>query len=312
MFLYLFLFIFQYKIIQTQKISFDTIVCFGDSNTDYGNVYSLTNFTWPIVPPYYQGRFSDGPIWFEQLGVLNLINHAYGSATTDNNVIMGYTGANSTILVPGVRQQIQVYRNRTDLTKINFHKTAYFIWAGANDYFFNFSLSPHQVVESLMRCIKDLIGFGALNIFVMNQPPIDKQPVSNYLNQSEQIKLLITAHNQNLSSSMKLLTNMTSKIRLELLDLHSIIQNIIDNMSSNGINTMNPAWLINGTQIIKLSNTTNNYLHLDNFHYTTRIHQMISDQIRSSIITSSSEHSVSINHMFFIFYFLNFFFNTKF
>jgi hypothetical protein len=32
------------------------VVIFGDSFTDTGNVYELTNYTWPITPPYYQGR----------------------------------------------------------------------------------------------------------------------------------------------------------------------------------------------------------------------------------------------------------------
>ncbi|CAM4780750.1 unnamed protein product [Rotaria magnacalcarata] len=43
-----------------QNVPFDTIVRFGDSHTDTGNVYNLTSHAWPIVPPYVEGRFSNG------------------------------------------------------------------------------------------------------------------------------------------------------------------------------------------------------------------------------------------------------------
>jgi outer membrane lipase/esterase len=44
---------------------FCQLVIFGDSLSDIGNVYILTNYTYPISPPYYQGRFCDGPNWID-------------------------------------------------------------------------------------------------------------------------------------------------------------------------------------------------------------------------------------------------------
>ncbi|CAF5179240.1 unnamed protein product, partial [Rotaria sp. Silwood1] len=93
--------------IQSKKLPYDTIVCFGDSSSDTGNFYQLTNSKWPVDPPYYNGRFSNGKTWIEKLGVSNLINYAYGSATTDNNLVQGFTTLN--VRVPGVRQQITKY-----------------------------------------------------------------------------------------------------------------------------------------------------------------------------------------------------------
>ncbi|MBV8232201.1 MAG: hypothetical protein JO329_19640, partial [Planctomycetaceae bacterium] len=46
---------------------FTQLVAFGDSLTDVGNVYHITNGTFPVSPPYDQGRFSDGPVWVEEL-----------------------------------------------------------------------------------------------------------------------------------------------------------------------------------------------------------------------------------------------------
>ncbi|CAF4845288.1 unnamed protein product, partial [Rotaria sp. Silwood1] len=121
--------IFKVFTIQSEEIPYDTIVGFGDSTTDTGNVYNLTGFKWPVVPPYYNGRFSNGKLWIEKLGISNLINNAYGGATTDNNLVQGFTALN--LAVPGVRQQITKYINTTNLTQVNFHRIIYIIWAGA-------------------------------------------------------------------------------------------------------------------------------------------------------------------------------------
>ncbi|KAJ3047445.1 hypothetical protein HK097_011526, partial [Rhizophlyctis rosea] len=88
------------------------VVAFGDSWTDTGNTYKLTNGTWPLVPPYHQGRFSDGPVWSEYLAKAlkaRLINQAYGGATTNSSLVQGYTGANSTIPVPSVSTQLTTH-----------------------------------------------------------------------------------------------------------------------------------------------------------------------------------------------------------
>jgi phospholipase/lecithinase/hemolysin len=46
---------------------YDAIYVFGDSYCDVGNIYLATSHTTPPSPPYYQGRFSNGPIWVEHV-----------------------------------------------------------------------------------------------------------------------------------------------------------------------------------------------------------------------------------------------------
>ena len=43
------------------------VVVFGDSLSDNGNLYELMRHQLPPSPPYFEGRFSNGPVWIEHL-----------------------------------------------------------------------------------------------------------------------------------------------------------------------------------------------------------------------------------------------------
>ena len=47
--------------------TYDAIYVFGDSYCDVGNDYIITGGAEPLSPPYYDGRFSNGPIWIEHV-----------------------------------------------------------------------------------------------------------------------------------------------------------------------------------------------------------------------------------------------------
>ena len=47
--------------------SFTSFWVLGDSLSDPGNLYAATGGTTPVSPPYYEGRFSNGPVWAEHV-----------------------------------------------------------------------------------------------------------------------------------------------------------------------------------------------------------------------------------------------------
>jgi thermolabile hemolysin len=69
-------------------LPYKTLVTFGDSLTDSGTAYRLSNGTWPPVPPFNQnGGFTDGLSWnqiFVQYLLKNatLNDYACGGSTT--------------------------------------------------------------------------------------------------------------------------------------------------------------------------------------------------------------------------------------
>ena len=92
------------------------IYVFGDSYSDVGNDYyvsSLAGDPTPLSPPYYMGRFSDGPLWIEHLA------SSYGITLTpseEGGTDYAFGGAEllapvSTPLgpIPSVEQQVAEY-----------------------------------------------------------------------------------------------------------------------------------------------------------------------------------------------------------
>jgi phospholipase/lecithinase/hemolysin len=92
--------------------SFDAIYVFGDSYCDVGNIFLATGGAEPAAP-YYNGRFSNGPIWIEHVaGGLKLpmlpslaggTDYAFGGAfATAPQPIPGG-------IIPSVPQQVELY-----------------------------------------------------------------------------------------------------------------------------------------------------------------------------------------------------------
>lgn len=86
--------------------SYTSLTVFGDSLSDTGNVFLATGGAVP-VPPYYQGRFSDGPVWIDVLAAgLGLPMGAVPSLLGGGNYAFG--GARSGVggFPPGTLAQI--------------------------------------------------------------------------------------------------------------------------------------------------------------------------------------------------------------
>ncbi|CAF1092809.1 unnamed protein product [Adineta ricciae] len=271
---------------------FDRAVFFGDSLTDNGNVYRLTNQTWP-TSPYYQGRFSNGPIWVDQVNIANKTDYAYAGGTTDSNLVQGYTKSN-TVPVPGIRQQILSYINDSSQTTINYARTIYLIWAGGNDLLYDPTLNVTSLVNSYSNCVRDLIALGAQNLIIFNAPPIEKFP---YFSQQNQIALqsaLTNAINTALSTSIGTLQTTYSNISLQLYDIYTLMIKMTTNQSYPFANTIDPCW-----NTYSLNSTRNScqdpskYIFLDDFHITSTAHQLIADEINLLVSYSSSSTRTS-------------------
>jgi phospholipase/lecithinase/hemolysin len=127
---------------------YDAIYVFGDSYCDVGNLYIADGGVKPLSPPYYKGRFSNGPIWVDHLaGTFKLpmkpalaggTNYAFGGAELLQDVVIA---PGSTI--PSVPHQVDLY-----LSQHNFKadpNALYILEGGGNDVLDATSGSPAQL-----------------------------------------------------------------------------------------------------------------------------------------------------------------------
>ncbi|CAF4403158.1 unnamed protein product [Rotaria magnacalcarata] len=168
------------------------VVTFGDSTTDSGIAYRISNRTSSHVPPFNnRGGFVDDLVRNEVLTqklLLNatLQNFACGSATADNAIAQGIMSRNANLVanyeirsrtkLPGVRQQIDLCINEMMNKFIDFDRTLYMIWSGTNNYCFNKSLTDLDTVTSIIDYVRYLAVFDARNIAIINEPPVDLFP----------------------------------------------------------------------------------------------------------------------------------------
>jgi len=147
---------------------------FGDSLSDTGNISYFFGGQIPQAP-YYQGRFSNGPIWIDDLaGALGLPvspsypggnNYAWGGAVTGpgGNVLPPYT----------LIDQANFYL--ADSGGVADPNALYVVWGGGNDVLDEDSANAPANLGSV---ISSLAAAGARNFLVPNLPNIGLVPLS--------------------------------------------------------------------------------------------------------------------------------------
>ncbi|KAL9940636.1 hypothetical protein V8E36_000124 [Tilletia maclaganii] len=141
---------------------FSSVIVFGDSLSDSGNLFRLSKQTWPADEAYHRGRLSDGPTWVEylarDLGFFSrgaeLINLACGGATTNNKRLQGRAGYNSEMLVPSVMDQVRAYLHSP--TKKSMSRSLFVVSGGGNDAFWTLG-GPVPQAESAALAAADLL-----------------------------------------------------------------------------------------------------------------------------------------------------------
>jgi outer membrane lipase/esterase len=175
------------------------VTSFGDSLSDNGNAFSVTGGTVPPSPPYFNGRFSNGPVWVENvISGFNLSaasnNFAFGGATTG-------TVNTTNVALPGLTTELDRFLQTTPTVDPN---RLFVVWAGANDYLGGGQTNPAITVGNLSTAIQRLTGAGATKLVVPNLPDLGRIPAgSANPAQSAGLSQLSAGHNTLLSASLQ-------------------------------------------------------------------------------------------------------------
>ena len=248
---------------ETQASPFSSLIVYGDSLSDNGNLYTAVGLP---GTPYYLGRRSDGPVAVEQLAVLlgvPLIDFAWIGATTGigNYADNGTPSSLGTYSLPGM--QMELAATQTLLTPY-LTDGLFVVWGGPNDFLAPSpsDITPQQVVQ---RAVLDLLGLvtslealGAHHILVPGMPDLGLTPYFRSLGPTTaaQGSAITDALNAALSANLP--------ADVYFYDTAGLLRSMVANPGSYGFtNVTDPCF--NG---ISVCANPAQYLYFDDFHPT--------------------------------------------
>ncbi len=247
---------------------------FGDSLSDNGNLFTASGELAPPSPPYFDGRFSNGPVWVEYLGDMlpraELNDFAFGGSFSDTGNVNGP--------FPGVLEQVALFLgtspppNRRDLC---------IVWSGANNYIFEPVASvPSTIVVDISTAIQELAEAGCQSFLIPNLPNIGETPFGIATGLQAFLTLLIEQHNDELADEVDFLRE-DLDIEIILLDVNTIFARALAGQLGFVNSTVpclvgldpTPACPVDDTDQIEM--VAPGTLFMDSVHPTTAGHRLI-------------------------------------
>ncbi|MHB1948565.1 MAG: SGNH/GDSL hydrolase family protein [Gammaproteobacteria bacterium] len=227
------------------------IVYFGDSLTDNGNLYNVSLRILPKSPPYYEGRFSNGPVWSDI--VSQFYQNKY-NIPSDNFSVGGATAVFRTPfegkLPYCLDQEMNHYIFQT-IFRDRKH-ALYVIWIGANDYTEgqkNVEGATSSVVNKIISNVNRLIGYGAHHFLIMNLPDLSRAPYAKDQPFLDNVHELTITHNKKLDAAIADLKKSHPDVQITYFDVFTIFNIMQDdievfNKKYNKFikNTNEPCW----------------------------------------------------------------------
>lgn len=294
-------FLLVFASIPAHSQEYTSIVVFGDSLSDTGNVADLYQqqhgFRLPGVNfDYTDGRFTDGydtipgaqnytGTWVEQLAAAlpskpkikasldGGTNYAYGFATTANG--LGYLfydigGVTYSVYVSNVGQQITDYL--ATKPKMN-GKTLYILWAGGIDLLYaNSPLDIYDAGVNQAINVQRLVDAGATDIMVANLPALGLTPRLNgspiSVEAGNQASALFNSVlDQSLDGVMK--NSPGQPLHLYRLDIFTLFNQMVASPSTFSLTN------VTGRAQGLIGINPDTYLFWDDIHPTTKTHNIV-------------------------------------
>lgn len=277
------------------------IVVFGDSLSDNGNLYEYMHHQLPQSPPYYEGRFSNGPVWAETLvksyfkhnPAAHLLDYAFGGAGVFNNIS---DDDEDTFFTLGHEIDTYLLAHNGQASP----DSLFVVWIGGNNYL---SLPEEkeetvlEVTSGIEKGLKRIIDAGAKHILVMSLPDIGATPLARELEAPDAFTTLSELHNQQLTLNMQQLKQTYPQVHWMFFDTDKSFKEILAHAAQYSIeNTQENCYdallkapskqaVFKIAASIRPNNMTvqdcNKYFFFDLLHPTERVHTITAQYIRA-------------------------------
>jgi outer membrane lipase/esterase len=251
------------------------IVVFGDSLSDTGNAFEGTLHRTPPSPPYFAGRFSNGPVWVELLAaqfglavepaIRGGTNYAVGGAKTG-------AGADSLL------DQVGLFLAQRGLSHLN-PDDLFVVFGGGNDLSDALnSRDPVAVVTTAAANVREIIAElasrGAANFLVPNLPNKGLTPAARARGTPAEEQSLSIAFNAALDT---VLSDVTTRLGVTVVrvNLFDLLQNVVAMPGTFGFsNVTNPCLVPQGSGF-SVCATPDTFVFWDDIHPTAHGHALI-------------------------------------
>jgi phospholipase/lecithinase/hemolysin len=269
---------------------FSQIYVFGDSQSDVGNLSAILGGLIPPSPPYFGGRFSNGPLWVEylapQLGL---------PVNPDNNFAVGgaQTGNQDVVIIPnsppapGLQKQVDNFVATHPVADPN---ALYVVFAGGVDYLTGGATEAGPTVNNLATAVTKLAAIGGKNFMMPNLPNPSQSPFA--VTQSPEFQQEYTRKvDQHASLLAATIPNLEQTLNINVIpvDFTGFVRRVRANGQDYGITNLgnvvpgggaNPGL---GNFTIPSGVNPDRYLYWDIIHLTTNSHRLISGEALRSI-----------------------------
>ena len=249
---------------------YSEIVVFGDSLSDNGNYVLVNDQPMPDPDLYWEGRFSNGPVWVEYLTDpdhfdTNLTDRALGGAQTGG------------LTPPGLVEQVRghILAAGPPLSATNL----YVIWIGGND-FLNGDGDSQVAVDNMNTAVTELYDNGAKSILILNLPDLGAIPDTLGSTEAPLATTFSVNFNTALASMIDAFSTAHPDMDIYEFDVYDFFLAVRNNPGAFGFtNVSEPA--------PKLAPPNNfddsGYLFWDDVHPTTAMHALIADRVYADL-----------------------------
>ncbi len=292
--------------------TFSDVFIFGDSLSDTGNILARTFGFFPPDPPYFDGRFSNGPVWVEYLAdqlnlvvvpngsnpnVINGNNFAFGGAEAANDVPIFPFG-----VIPSVQNQVSFFVAAAGTVPAD---ALYAIWGGGNDLRFAVNpgngLTPEQqdqvvqnAVDAIVDAVATLAGAGAQDVLVPNIPDLGASPEAVVLGNVGESTFISMQFNILLASELDAAADELG-ITIIQFDTFALLEDIIDDALNNdglvygitNIDTPIAPGLPGAPRDVPPAKDPDVALWADDVHPSTVAHEVFANVVFDALITNN-------------------------
>jgi phospholipase/lecithinase/hemolysin len=273
-----------------------SIVVFGDSLSDTGNAFEATLHAEPPSPPYFDGRFSNGPVWVEDFaahfGVK--VEPALRGGT---NFAVG--GAKVGTDLDSMKNQVQVFLNASQVINGIHPNDVFIVFGGGNDLSSGFEVSDQEgfVTDAAMKVgdiIDELAAHGAATFLVPNIPNTGLTPAARSRGTTAEEQALTLAFN---AAVDVIVADAATRLNVKIIrvDLFTLLQSAATMPAPFGFTNVTDPCLVEQGAAFAVCSDPDVHLFWDDIHPTERGHQFVASTALAAFQSASADTSQPVS-----------------